>query len=298
MIINLKKTFALCSLIPLLLATSCMPDRADSDGNGLTPPSNIDATFSIKETSPNHYTLSANAQNYILSKWNLDDGGGFYKGKMTENIFIPDEGTYTITHQAIGQGGIIASSSTQTITVAKSDPLSGNLIQGGKFANAADWAKWTMNYPNPNGTDGTALWSFTDGLATFIANKWNRNVLYQAVDVVEGRTYKADAVVSSTSGVADTWFEIYVGYTKPTPSTDYTGDGSDSSWLRGINTWAGSGTSAFSGKISTVGSVNSNNQTGTFTATKTGTVYFAIRSGGNDMKSGISIKNVEFRGVN
>ena len=32
--------------------------------------------------------------------------------------------------------------------------------------------------------------------------------------------------------------------------------------------------------------------------TATGTVYFAIRSGGNDMKSGISIKNVEFRGVN
>lgn len=40
------------------------------------------------------------------------------------------------------------------------------------------------------------------------------------------------------------------------------------------------------------------NKTGTFVATKTGTVYFAIRSGGNDMKSGISIKNVEFRGVN
>jgi len=89
-----------------------------------------------------------------------------------------------------------------------------------------------------------------------------------------------------------------VGYTKPTANTDYTGDGNDSTWLRGINTWAGSGTSAFEGKISIKGSTNSNNPTGTFTATQDGTVYFAIRSGGNDMKEGISIKNVEFRGIN
>lgn len=277
-----------------LLAINCTPDRADGDGNGLAPGS-LDASFSVTETSANHYKLISKEQTYLFSNWDLGDGAGFYKGKMTENIFLPDAGTYLVKHQAIGQGGIVGGSATQTITVAKSDPLAGNLIQGGKFANATDWAKWTMNFSNPN---GNALWSFTDGKATFVASGWDRNVLYQAVEVVAGRTYKADAVVSSTSGVADTWFEIYVGYTKPTPSNDYTGDGGDNTWLRGINTWAGSGTAPFSGKISNVGSVNSNNTTGTFTATKTGTVYFAIRSGGNNLKSGISITNVEFRGVN
>ena len=208
---------------------------------------------------------------------------------------MPDEGTYNIQHQIIGQGGVVSGTATQKITIAKSDPLAGNLIQGGKFTNAAEWAKWTMNYPNPN---NNAIWSFTEGKATFVATGWDRNVLYQAVEVVAWRTYKADAVVSSTSGVADTWFEIYVGYTKPTPNTDYTGDGADNTWLRGVNTWAGSGSSPFSGKISNVGSVNSNNTTGTFKATKTGTAYFAIRSGGNNLKSGISITNVEFRGAN
>lgn len=152
-----------------------------------------------------------------------------------------------------------------------------------------------MTFPNPS---STALWTFTDGKATFTASGWDRNVMYQAIDVVAGRTYKADAVVSSKTGVSDSWFEIYVGYTKPTANTDYTGDGTDSSWLRGINTWVGSGTSPFEGKISIVGSSNSNNPTGTFTATKNGTVYFAIRSGGNNMKDGISITNVEFRGTN
>lgn len=276
------------------LAISCTPDRADGDGNGLTP-GNLDATFAVTETSANHYKLTPKDQSYLFSKWDLGDGAGFYKGKMIEDIFLPDAGVYKIQHQAVGQGGIVGATSSQTITVAKSDPVAGNLIQGGKFTNAADWAKWTMNFSNPN---GNALWSFTDGKATFVASGWDRNVLYQAVEVVAGRTYKADAVVSSTSGVADTWFEIYVGYTKPTPNTDYTGDGADNTWLRGVNTWAGSGSSPFSGKISNVGSVNSNNTTGTFKATKTGTAYFAIRSGGNDLKSGISITNVEFRGAN
>ena len=290
------KTKLLSILSIAFLMTACVPDSVDGDGNGITP-TNTDASFTVTKTSENHYTLTASNANYLFSKWNLDDGGGFARGDNTYDIFLPDEGTYNIQHQIIGQGGVVSGTATQKITIAKSDPLAGNLIQGGKFTNAADWAKWTMNYPNPN---GNAIWSFTEGKATFVATGWDRNVLYQAIDVVAGRTYKADAVVSSDTGVADTWFEIYVGYTKPTSGTDYTGDGADNTWLRGINTWAGSGKDKFDGKISNpaVGSVNANNKTGTFVATKTGTVYFAIRSGGNDMKSGISITNVEFRGVN
>lgn len=279
-----------------LLAFSCMPDDTDGDGNGITP-TNTDASFTVTKTSENHYKLTSSNQNYLYSNWDLGDGGGFGRGANISEIFLPDEGTYNVQHQIIGQGGVVAGTAAQTIKVDKSDPLSGNLIQGGKFADAADVAKWSLTFPNPNGNDGYALWTWGIGEATFKATKWNRNVMYQAIQVVKGRKYQADAVVSS-KGVSESWFEIYVGYTKPTANTDYTGDGNDSTWLRGINTWAGSGTSAFDGKISIKGSVNANNPTGTFTATQDGTVYFAIRSGGNDMKDGISIKNVEFRGVN
>jgi hypothetical protein len=276
-----------------ILAVSCMPESADGEGNGINI-SNTDASFTVTKTSENHYKLTASNQNYLYSKWNLDDGAGFGRGANINDIFIPDEGTYLIQHQIIGQGGVVAGTASQTVKVDKSDPLSGNLIQGGKFMNAADVAKWSLAFPNPS---GTALWTFADGKATFVAKGWERNVMYQAVNVVAGRKYKADAVVSS-KGVADSWFEIYVGYTKPTANNDYTGDGNDSTWLRGINTWAGSGTAAFNGKISSVGSTNSNNPTGTFVATQTGVAYFAIRSGGNDMKERTSITNVEFRGVN
>jgi len=290
---NISKIRILTLISASLFISSCMPDTVDGDGNGLTP-TNTDASFTVTKTSENHYKLTSSNQNYLYSNWDLGDGGGFGRGANINDVFIPDEGTYTIQHQIIGQGGVVAGTASQTVKVDKSDPLSGNLIQGGKFLDAADVAKWTMTFPNPS---NTALWSFANGWATFTAKGWDRNVMYQAIQVVKGRKYMADAVVA-TKGVSDSWFEIYVGYTKPTANTDYTGDGNDSTWLRGINTWAGSGTSAFEGKISAKGSVNSNNPTGTFTATQDGTVYFAIRSGGNDMKDGISIKNVEFRGVN
>lgn len=276
------------------VASSCVPDSVDGDGNGLTP-TNSDASFTVTKTSENHYRLTASNNNYIQSKWDLGIGA-FSPGPNIYDVFLPDEGTYNIQHQVVGQGGLVGGTASQTITVPVSDPKAGNLIKGNQFTNAADVSNWSFSFPNPS---GTALWTFADNKATFTAKYWERNVMYQAVQVVEGQKYQADAIVSSKSGVSDSWFEIYVGYKKPSANEDYTGDGTDSSWLRGINTWAGSGKVPFEkAKISVIGSKNSNNPDGTFTATKTGTAYFAIRSGGNDMKDGISITRVEFRGVN
>ncbi len=293
----ISKNKLLAFLSVAVAAMSCTPDTIDGDGNGLTP-TNSDASFTVTKTSENHYRLAASNNNYILSKWDIGIGT-FASGPNIYDIFLPDEGTYNIQHQIIGQGGMVGGTASQTITVPVRDPKAGNLIQGGKFADAADVAKWNMTFSNPNGTDGYALWSWGIGEATFTATKWNRNVLYQEVQVVAGQKYQADALISSKSGVEDSWFEIYVGYTKPTANTDYTGDGNDSTWLRGINTWAGSGKDPFAkSKISVIGSKNANNPDGIFTATKTGTVYFALRTGGNNMKDGISITSVEFRGVN
>ncbi len=277
-----------------LLILSCVPDTVDGDGNGLTP-TNSDASFTVTKTSENHYRLTSSNNNYIQSKWDIGIGT-FSPGPNIYDIFLPDEGTYDIRHQIIGQGGMVGGTASQSITVPVRDPKAGNLIQGGKFMDAADVAKWTLTFPNPS---NTALWAWGTGNATFTSSGWNRNVMYQAVEVVEGTKYQADALVSSKSGVEDSWFEIYVGYTKPTPNNDYTGDGNDTTWLRGINTWAGSGKNPFEkAKISVIGSKNANNPDGYFTATKTGTAYFAIRSGGNNMKDGITITSVEFRGVN
>ena len=283
--INFKTLIMSCALAGTVLV-SCVPDRVDGDGNGLVPPANIDAGFTITQTSPNHYLLKDNTTKYLNSYWNIG-GEGFYKGGMEESIFLPDEGEYLIEHQAVGQGGVVASSSSQTINVAVSDANAGNLVQGGKFADAADWAKWTIN-----NTGTGANWTFTSGKATLTATNSAGQGIYQAINVVAGKQYKIDMLASSTSGCRDTWFEVYVGYDAPVQGQDYNGDGTK---YRFISTWDGQGTSPFSGKISVVGGSNND---GIFTATQTGVVYLGIRGGGTDMKDGISITNVEFRGVN
>ena len=99
-----------------LLAISCVPESVDGDGNGITP-NNTDASFTVTKTSENHYKLTSSNQNYLYSNWDLGDGGGFGRGANINDVFIPDEGTYKIQHQIIGQGGVVAGTASQTVKV-------------------------------------------------------------------------------------------------------------------------------------------------------------------------------------
>lgn len=272
-------------LFGIIVLAGCSSDITD---NGLATKDQLSANFTITPvaSSPNKFTVNASSENYILSQWDLDDGAGFVNGSTKFDLFLPDAGTYTIKHNAVGIGGVIGATSSQTIVVSTSDPNSGNLIVGGKFATVADIAKWTIT--NPTGTP----WTFTGGKATLKATGWAGNGIYQAVNVVAGKSYKINMVASSTSGCIDTWFEVYCGYGAPVAGTDYSEGGK----LYSISTWDGSGSTAFNGKISTIGTVAADN-TGIFKATQTGTAYLVIRGGGNNMKDGISITNIEFRGM-
>lgn len=265
---------------------SCSSDMTD---NGLSPKSTLDASFTVTPvtSSPNKFVLTSNNENYIFSQWDLDDGGGYAREDNSYTVFLPDAGTYNIKHRVVGAGGVMSNPATQTVVVATSDPNSGNLVKGGKFATASDISQWTIANPS-----SSATWSFTSGKATLTATGWNGNGIYQAISVIAGKSYKINMLASSTSGCTDTWFEVYCGYSAPVPGTDYSEGGK----LYSINTWDGSGKTPFSGKISNIGTVAADNK-GVFTATQTGTVYLMIRGGGADMKSGISITNVEFRGI-
>ena len=145
-----------------------------------------------------------------------------------------------------GAAGILAAlqaakkDDNKVILMERNDRIGRKLMITGKgrcnITNVADLPTFIKNIPG----NGKFLYSafrnfFNDDVISFfekigVATKVERGgrVFPQsdrAVEVVEGRTYKADAVVSSTTGVTDTWFEIYVGYAKPTPNNDYTGDG-------------------------------------------------------------------------
>lgn len=261
---------------------SCSPDTVDGDGNGITQNA-ADASFTVSKTAENRYTLKRNYNNYLNSRWNID-GDGFNNGKEEEKLFLPDAGTYVVQHQAIGIGGVVAGESSQSIVVPASDPVSGNMIQGGRFDTPAEIAKWSVHTISPSGAE----WIFSNGVATIVTSNSNQKAIYQAVQVEAGKKYSIDMVASSKTALEDTWFEVYVLNSIPASGQDLSG-----TVYRNINTWDGCGKAAFQGKVSVVG-CNSGKNGGVYTATATGTVYLAIKCGGKTV-NGLSIDKVEFR---
>ena len=286
-----KYSVIMFNLISMILMTACQPEDSFKN-NGLTA-TDIDASFTVTPVDgvTNWYTLQAQSTtNVIANWWDIDDGSGKYIGKNNEEIFLPDAGTYNLSHTAVAKGGATYMSS-QELTVEVSDPNSGNIVKGGKFATSDDIAQWTIG--GTGSSDG--VWTFANGKATLTASGWAGRGIYQAVDVIEGKTYKIDMIASSTSGVSETWFEVYCGYSVPTTTGDYSEGGK----LYSISTWDNAdANNPFSGKISNLMLGKADENKGVFTATTTGTAYLVIRGGGNDMKDGISITNIEMRGTN
>ncbi|AXB56412.1 hypothetical protein [Flavobacterium fluviale] len=291
--INLMKKqgfLALFFMTAVLSFTSCQPDDSIVD-NGLTD-TNVDASFTITpvEGKVNTYKLSAQTNGVLKSLW--DTGAGEYAGKMEEEISLPDAGTYAIKHTAIGKGGGTATAS-KDVVVTTSDPLKGNLVQGGSFATAEDQAKWSIL--NLSAT-GAAFWSFANSSATIHSpGGWAQEGIYQAIDVVKDKEYTINMRVSSPSGSDETWFEVYAGKSAPQSGVEY-----KDNKVMGLSTWDGCAKAGFSGMLSTVGCVK-NDQTGTVSNVvkfaETGKIYLLIRSGGNTFtKDGITVSKIELRG--
>lgn len=267
---------------------SCQPEES-GDGNGLYD-TDLDAGFTITEAADanNTYLLSANSS-YISSNWDLGTGAGFYTGGQTEEIFLPDAGTYSITHKVVGKG-VISETTSQELEVEVSDPVAGNIVRGGSFANADDHAEWTLL----NISGGDANWIFNEGSATIVASGWNQQAIYQAIEVVADKEYTIDMIVSG-EGNDETWFEVMASTVEPTQWQDYAND-----VVMGLSTWGGCGTGSFSGLLSSVGCVSnsySDSISNSVTFDTSGTIYLVIKCGGNTTP-GIIITNVEMRGSN
>ena len=278
-----SKSIGLAGLMIAVLGfTNCQPEEV-AGGNGLSDP-NVDASFTIEAVNdePNRFVLEASNDNVLKSLWNTGDG--FYKGAFTEEIFLPDAGTYTITHQAYGRGGVVNETS-QEVNVATSDPVAGNLVKGGSFMTEADQNEWTILKISESGT----YWTFNEGSANIVGGNNNQQGLYQPIEIEANKEYTVDMKVFG-SGATETWFEVYVSATPPVQNQDYTAEGR----RIGLSTWDGCANGPFEGKLSKIGCVGSGN---VVSFDQSGTVYLVIKSGGENLGStGISITNVEFRG--
>lgn len=261
------------------LLTGCQPDD-DNNGNGITP-SSIDAGFTVEQVSPNRFTLTANTNAGVLRHF-WDEGSGNGPGSATHDLFLPDAGTYTIGHTVCGLG-VECYTETTTVNVETNDPVAGNIIVNGKFDDPSDISPWVVL---PISSSGSS-WTFANGEATLTGTEaWAQTTLYQSFQVEAGKTYRFDMKVSFP-GMSNAFFEVYADYATPVAGAEY-----NQGKILQINTWAGCGTTANSGQLSSL-SCGAPGATKIFPTS--GTVYLVMR-GGNEFGSfQMTIDNVEVR---
>jgi hypothetical protein len=277
----------------LLVATTIIAlaacKKATVTDRGLTE-SNLDASFIMTPVAGkmNTFLVQAKDSSYILSKWDFGTGSAVI-GKATQEVFFPDAGAYTITHYAIGKGGATFTSA-QNVAIATSDPAKGNLVKGGKFETAADEANWSKITIS----DPPVVWARTNGKMVATGGNWGHSAIYQAIQVVANKDYRFGMQVSG-SGATDVWFEVYFGTAVPANGSDYSSGGI----AIALNTWAGCGNTTFNDNIAKIGCAGALvGKNGTIRFAQSGTVYLLIKTGGANLgTSGISIDNVELRGV-
>lgn len=281
------------SILLLLLSTilfagvSCKKNDSGA-GNGLETALNASFSVAPVEGKPNYFVVNNTTDGAIAVRWDFDQGAGLTIGDMTDTVFFPDAGDYTISMQAMGKGGIFYDATPQAISVATSDPVAGNIISGGKFDVGDDqyWHFTTI-------TDGVGF-QMKDGKMVASGGNNGNATMYQAIEVEANKQYRFSMVVSG-SGATDTWFEVYFGKTQPQPGADY----SDGGTQIALNTWAGCGNSTFNGNISKIGCSGAlDGKDGVIIFSESGTIYLVVKAGGSNLgTTGISIDNVELRGI-
>lgn len=263
----------------------CKPEKF-GDGNGLTS-TDLVSSFTITPVAgkSNYYALKANENGVLALKWDKGDGTSNL-GKAIDTVFFPDAGKYTVILTAIGKGGSQVTSS-QDVTVATSDPNSGNLVRGGKFGTGDD-SYWTHFIV---GGGNNMVINTSKGVMTSNQSGFQSGGIAQTVTLVAGKKYMVDMVVSG-SGMTNSWFEVWVDTKAPVNGQDYNTGTKPISLL----TYSGCGTTAFNGKLSVL---SCNGDGDPFTAKTSGTYYLVVKNGGdNTGLTGVSFTNVTLRGVN
>lgn len=279
----------LCAIIlPFAIISCSEEDYGDASMTRISK-SDLNPAFTVAKVTANKFLLTSDNKNVINSKWDMGDGAGYVK-LSSDTIFLPDAGTYSIKHVVTGAGGVISDTITKVVTVEKSDPVAGNLVKGGKFASAADFAQWTVNPIS----GANANWVLDNGWAhvTNAAYSWGQAGLQQAIQVEANKKYKID-LSFRTNGVNQGWFKVYAALTQPVQGVEYTGN----ILVCEIPIWTNNST-PFSGKMSSILNPDSGLKTGgVVTFSTSGTIYLSIQCGAQDLQSGVYITNVEFRGV-
>jgi len=291
----LKNGLYVLAVTAMGLLAGCSPEE-ETSGNPLTM-ADMDATFTAVTPNGNAYTFTGSDDpNILYHTWKLTYAGPHSVNNIAESRTLDNvkqmtfvfPGTYTLQHRVVGRTGGTNFVSQQVFEVTNL-LLGDNIVSSPNFENAADWTVF-----NTSGTQ-TVTWTFNNGSATAnggVANGWNGQGIYQAVQVEQG-TYVVDMHVQGPGGNDQMWFQVFTGTTQPVNGSDY---GSDPLAILGLNTWAGCSIAPFNGMLSSVGCQGSGSQV---TFSQAGTIYLVVKTGTGSANgvNNITVSDVSMRKI-
>lgn len=244
------------------------------------PPSGNDLsfTYSVDAENPNlvHFVGQTTVDTWYVH-WNFGDNTG--AEELTASKVFFKAGEYEVRFKIFTEGGTASVSETLVI---ENDFAGPDLIENGSLDGDDAWTIFQIGAGVDVAIDG--------GVATWTGGSWGNAGLYQQVEIEADKEYQINMDISG-GGMADCWFEIYVGQIQPQDGVDYT----DGGILMALNTWEGCGSEDYDGLLTDVACVGSG---GSFTWSEPGTAFFVIKSGGADLgPNGVTIDNIAIRSL-
>lgn len=257
----------------------------------------FDASVGVKMNVSFDATASANIKS---AAW--DFGDGTTGEGLTVKHQYASEGNYDVKLTIKGLLDDVAEL-TKTITVYNTS----DLIKGGNMeASGADY--WTVAAKGSDinfGYTGDKPAAGVDGCLRFGGMDNGQSIIYQAVDVEEGKEYLFKAQIKAPGGASKTNLQFYIAETPEFKENDGNAANGSNLFLA-LNAWHGWGTDVNSvpvdgnlfTEMSRVGclyGLGCDTQ-GVYTATKTGTIYIGIEFAvwGGNSNGDVLVDSVEF----
>lgn len=235
-------------------------------------------TYSVDSENPNliHFVGQTTADTWYVH-WNFGDNTGAEELAASKVFF--KAGEYEVRFKIFTDGGTASISET---IIIENDFAGPDLIENGSLDGADAWTIFTIGA----GVDV----AFDGGVASWTGGSWGNAGIYQQIEIEADKEYQINMDITG-GGMADCWFEIFIGQIQPQDGVDY----SDGGILMAINTWEGCGSEDYEGLLTDVACVGNG---GSFTWSEPGTAFFVIKSGGADLgPNGVTVDNIAIRSL-
>jgi hypothetical protein len=272
----------LSGLLPLamgaIMLAGCKKEANDSY-EVYAPVDSLKASFTVtpvQGSNTKFVVANTTAGDCVGTYWNLDQGGGYAGGKVTDTAFFPLAGSYDIKMRVLDKRGHLYNAGPIRVTTTVNDPR--YMLKGGQMRPGDD-AFWSVFNQGPK----NGIWALTNGSYT-VTNNPNNTGIYQAVQLVAGKKYNI-SITYVANNYNSTWGEVWIGKFQPVNGSDYAANAPSS----------GNGTAStptFVSWSSSTTALTSGTKTSTFTPGTSGTYYFTIKVGTGSSFTSVAISNV------